>query len=874
VFFVIGLAGLLAGPLNLQPPQPQPPLPPDKRAPVEDPDKKARERVDGTGRPADDWSLGRIGDGSRLAVTGQLMRPAGTVLNVKGSPRSLALARSDKYLVAKSSTAVAVADAATFKLVAELPYPDKDGGSMHGLAVSAAGTTVYYTGRHSALYSATVGEDGQLTAGPTIKLAAGPRPVYPLGVGLFGDDRFAAVALSIDNQVAIVDLAAGKVTARIDVGVCPYGVAVTPDGKTAFVTNFGGPRAKPEDRTGKSAGTDVAVDERSVALRGSVSVIDLATKAVVATVETRIHPEALAVSPDGTTVYVVDASGDGVTVIDAARRKAVGTLGTRPRPDLPYGSLSSGIAVGRDGATVYVANAGNNAVALIDPKRGEAPFALIPAGGFPAAVCVGEKAVFVGNAEGYGGDLQRVPLTADPAELKKLTATAEQGYHLPDILRAVERQRTGVKPVPVPRNPGEPSTLRHVVYVIKENKKFDQVLGDIGKGRCEPKFCEFPRAITPNTHALADQFVLLDNYYCCSGNSANGHQWAVQGLVTPYRVKGEAPRVAYDFGTDALTYAGCGFVWDHAIRAGVSFRNFGELDYPKLVKGKTWKDFYRGWKAKDGSAAFECGYRIDVLRKYSDLRYPGWQMGIPDQVRADVFLTALAEFEKAGQMPGLTIVYLPNDHTEGPKKDHPTPRAYVADNDLATGRIVEALSKTKFWKDMAVFVNEDDPQTGADHVSGYRSLCLVASPYAKRGAVVSRFYNQASVLHTICNILGMPPMNQTVAAAPLMDECFTPTPDPKPFACLPAGVALDEMNPDPKDPKAKAMLDLMPQFRAMDFSRPDRLTPAQQDVFGRYVWSTVRPNAPFPAEYAGPHGKGLKALGLSLESIGAEPDDD
>jgi len=852
---------------------------PDKKAPAKDANLE-KERTGG-GKADDDWSLLRVEKGSKLAINGQVIQPAGTTVNMAGSPRSLALGRGGRYLLAKSSSSIAVIDTETFKVVFQDEIPlrkdpkaEREGGSMHGLSVAKNGTSVYFTGQNSTLHTATLEEDGKLTQGPVINLGTSKSTVYPLGVGLFENDTMAVVALSIANQVAIVDLKENRVANRIDVGVCPYGVVVAPDQKTAFVSNFGGPRPRKGDRVEKTAGTDVAVDDRSVVLRGSVSVVDLVEKKVLQEIETRIHPESMTLSHDGKTLYVVDDSGDGVNVISVEQRKSVAQWSTKPQSDMPYGSLTTGIAVSPDGATLFAANAGNNAVVLLDAKNGAPVKALIPCGGYPGSVCVTGKNLFIGNVDGFGGDLQKVVLSDNPDDLKKWTESAGQSFHMPEILRAVQRKSTGVKPMPVPLHYSEPSLLKHVVYIIKENKKFDQLLGDIGRGRCDPRLCEFPRNISPNSHALADQFVLLDNYYCCSGNSSSGHQWAVQGLVTPYRSKGDGPRVAYDFGSDPLTIAGCGFIWDHALRKGVSFRNFGELDFTSVIKGKTWKDFYDCWKNKDGSAEFKCVYNVEVLRKYSDLRFPGWEMRIPDQVRADAFLTALSEFETAGKLPELIVIYLPNDHTEHTKKDHPTPRAYVADNDLALGRIVEGLSKSKFWKNMVIFANEDDPQTGTDHVSGYRSVCYVASPYAKRGALISRFYNQSSVLHTICNILGIPPMNQNVASVPLMHECFQEQPDYTPFVCLPAGVPLDEMNPDPKTVKSKNQAALAPQTINMNFSRPDMLKKNEIEIFSRYVWSTVKGDEPFPAEFAGTHGKGLAELGLTLESIGAEADDD
>ena len=547
-------------------------------------------------------------DDSRLAQTGHLINPAGVSLRIKGRVMSLALAREGKFLIAKSDSHIAVVDADRFTLIREYPFPeDKDGGSMHGLAVSPDGTTIYFTGKRKNLYSAVIDDRGTLVMQSTVDLSPDAKTLAnPLGIGLTPDGKHAVVALAVANQAAVVNLAAGKVTARIPVGVCPYGVVVSPDGKTAFVSNFGGRRAGKGDKTELSAGTEVAVDARSVALRGTVSVIDLGRKKVVAEIVTGIHPEAMTLSPDGKLLYVVDGSGDGIAAIAVARRKIVAHFDTKPRADLPYGSLTAGLTMSPDGRTLFAANAGNNAVALLDPARpSDPPYAFIPAGGFPGTLAVRGNELFIGNVLGYYGDLQKVTLPATPAELAKLTGVARRSFHLAEILRAQARAQSGVRPKPVPDNPGEPSSIKHVVYIIKENKKFDQVLGDIGRGNCEPKFCEFPRATTPNTHALADQFVLLDNYYCNGVLSCDGHQWAVQGLTSPIREKDWSNQhISYTFGTDPLCYAGCGFIWDHLLRCGISFRNFGELDSPILDKRLKWTDYYSLWKSKAGKVAF------------------------------------------------------------------------------------------------------------------------------------------------------------------------------------------------------------------------------------------------------------------------------
>ena len=345
----------------------------------------------------------------------------------------------------------------------------------------------------------------------------------------------------------------------------------------------------------------------------------------------------------------------------------------------------------------------------------------------------------------------------------------------------------------------------------------------------------------------------------------------MQGIVGPYREKDRVGyRCAYDFGTDALFYAGCGFLWDHALLNGKSFRNYGELDYTAKIKGKSYHDFFTDRETKAGKTAYLVSYKIAALRQYSNMNYPGWEMSIPDQIRADVFLKELAEFDQKGTFPELTIIYLPNDHTAAEL----TPNSYVADNDLALGRIVEGLSHSRFWKDMAIFINEDDPQAGQDHVDGHRSFCFVASPWAKKGEVVSKFYNQTAVLHTMCRILGLPPMNQLVAASPTMEDCFATVPDFTPYKCLTPDQKLNEPRPKAKAKTASWMPwrsseeRLAERFSRLDFSAPDLI---HEDTLNRAIWSETRPGERYPSEWAGAHGRGLKALGLVLDP---ELDDD
>jgi YVTN family beta-propeller protein len=824
-----------------------------------EPRKDIRKPVDSS------WTNSLAGD--KLLVNGQLLTPAGQSLSLTKGTRvlNLAFAHNKNLLIAKTNRRLSFIDAKDFKTLSAFDYQDKESGSMNGLAVDSNDSTIYFTGLQKNLYVGNVTKSGTFTLTRKIDLSFNNKKSNPLGIGLC-NNNIAFVALAIANRISVVDLLKGRVLTTIPVGVCPYAVVISKDKKLAFVSNFGGPHPEKGDITEVSAGSDVAVDDRSVSLRGSVSVIDVQSRKKIADIATRIQPEAMVLSPDGKLLYVTDDSGDGISVINVKTFKIVQTINTKPDPSLPYGSLTTAMAFSGDGKTLLAANAGNNSIALIDVRQpNKTPYGFIAAGGFPGTINVAGNYLFIGNVTAVKGELQKVALPGNKEEAGRYTAEARKGFHFIELLRAQAAADPNAIPKPVPDNPGEPSLIKHVVYIIKENKKFDQVLGDFGKGNCDPGLVEFGKVTTPNTHELARQFVLLDNYYCNGVNSSDGHQWAIQGITTPYHEKDfSMGHCAYDFGTDPLSFAGCGFIWNHLLRKGISFRNFGETDLAEITKGKTWSDVYNSWEKKNDSAQYKCVYAMKSLEKYSDLRFPGWNMNIPDQVRADAFINALKEYEAAGSLPEFTIIYLPNDHTSGYSEHAPTPRAYVADNDWATGRVVEALSKSSFWKDMAIFINEDDPQSGTDHVDGHRSVCMVAGPYVKRNTHISRFYNQSSVLHTICQIFGVQPMNQLVAAAPLMTECFQQTPDYTAYNCLKPTIPINEMNPARSAMQSKTTARLAPLTAKMDFSRPD-LIDKDALIFSQYVWSTIHGDKPFPKAYFGAHKKGLKALGLKAD---------
>lgn len=844
--------------------------------------------------------VGPTSDGATIVTTAQLIRPAGPTIEIAGRPVDLALTPDGATLLVKDNRGLVVIDAQAWTLKQELPL-EKDGGSMLGIAVTRDGRRAYLTTAKNTLAEATRADDGKWKWSRRIELPGpdGKGAAYPCGVALSADDQTAYVCLSRNNTLGVIELATGKLAGQIEVGVAPYAVAINSKLDELYVSNWGGRRPRADEKTADSSGTPALIDERGIASSGTVSIIDVRSARELTQVAVGLSPSALHVDPaDGRLLYVACANSDTIEVIDLAARKILQTLSTRPLDGLPFGSMPNGISVTE---RIYVSNAGNNAVAVLDrPSRGDPdspphappdrPRGSIPTGWYPGGVIATERHLFVANVKGVGsrsprpnrsgwnshghrGSITRIDLP-DDAKLAQLTRRAQDDARVPQTLAALQRDvaRRDAKPTPVPAQLGEPSVFEHVFYVIKENRTYDQVFGDIPRGNRDARLCIYGAGVTPNHHALAEEFVLLDNFYCNGVLSADGHSWATEGNVTPYleRSFGGFGR-SYTFGDDPLTYSSSGFVWDHVLAGGYSWRNYGEFDQPDLVPGGSYAEVFADWQNKGGKFAYPRKIGVQRVLRYSCPDYPGWNMNIPDQLRADVFLKELDEFNRNGQLPNFITIYLPNDHTSGTAAGAPTPRSLVADNDLALGRIVSAISKSAYWSKSVIFVIEDDPQDGFDHVDGHRSLCLVISPYARRGALVSNFYNQTSVIHTIERIFGLPPQNQLYALAPLMSDCFADAADARPYETRENTVPLCELNPQTSSlpPRERHLAELS---AALPLAKPDQ---ADEDTLNRILWHAARgADAPYPAEWAGAHGRGLPALGLKLAGGVALDEDD
>ncbi|MGL4514269.1 MAG: bifunctional YncE family protein/alkaline phosphatase family protein [Lacipirellulaceae bacterium] len=820
----------------------------------------------------------------RRLPNGQTIAPVGDLLVFPGRPVDVRVSVDGKLLFVKDRSHVRVVSTSDFTLRESLDCPG--GASLYGMAVGASGR-VYVSGAGGALHVYAAGATPKSPATSfrlerSIALAADS---FPCGLALSSDERFAYVCLSKANQLAEVRLADGKVLRVVDTGVAPFDVAFDQLNNRAYVTNAGGRRPTQKEPSAPSAGTATVIDERGVASSGTISVIDVDGFRVVAEPRAGLQPSVIALAPGRASVVSANANDDSLTVVRSDTLEPHDVI-VKPDVQLPYGSMPSSVAFEPTTGEVAVALAGNNCVAFVGAEALAAPgeslsppaAALLPTAWYPTAVAFGSDHLYVACAKGTGsrdearpvgegrnshdhqGVVQRIPLKdlRDPANRKAWDAAARAMIGVRPPPASVRAAGGGVATSAVPERLGEPSSLRHVVYVIKENRTYDQVFGDIEGARGEPALCTFPEKLSPNHHALARRFGVLDNYYCNGVLSADGHSWATEGNVTPYleRAFGGFAR-SYTFGDDPITYSSSGFVWDHVLAAGLSFRNYGEMDYAEPPAGF---DLVKLLAARDRGerVEFEQKIGVDRLRRYSCRDYPGWNMEIPDVLRVDRFLDELRRFEHEGELPNLSIVYLPQDHFGGSV----TSQAHMVDNDLALGRLVEGLSESRFWKHTAVFVNEDDPQGGYDHIDGHRSICLVVSPYS-RGGVNHDFFNQTSVLRTILHIFGLPPMNQRDAASPLMASCFDDSPDFSLYKAIVPETPLDQ-RPKPLADQSTAERQWRAIAARVPIQRTGMKTARDEDNLNRFVWHEVRGwRTPYPAEHTGPHGRGLKDQGLS-----------
>lgn len=693
------------------------------------------------------------------------------------------------------------------------------------------------------------------------------------------------VVLNGNNQVIKQDLITGDTIWVANPGVAPYGLTMA-SGKL-YVTNWAGRYPLPDDKevAGVPWGKARVNNKTGGGTReGSVTVINPTTGFVIKHIMVGLHPNEIVSDRQGRYVYVTNSNSDNVSVINTSIDEITETISVRLQPEVNpfFGDSPNGLCLSPDNKYLYVANGMDNAVAVIrlstraarngsGNKSEVAGF--IPTGAYPSGLCISPdgNTLYVANLEAIGARLglnistteneiynshsMLASISVIPLpDARSLAAYTDTVIAVNDLSRATlarEIPRVGIAPKPVPDRIGEPSVFKHVVYIIKENRTYDQILGDMKQGKGDPALCTYGVHVTPNTHKLCEEFMLLDNFHASGKCSAEGHQWTDASIVTDYIEKNMRAwfRSYAHVQTDALVYAPTGFIWDNAISHGKSVRIYGEASFPVIDSKLTWSDVYE--KYKNGEKVEFVNYTtIEPVLNILSPTYPSYGPHVfTDIMRADDLIREMKEFEAmpGDQLPALMIVALPNDHTAGVRPGYPTPRAMVADNDLALGRIVEAFTKSRFWENTVIFVVEDDSQAGWDHVSAYRTVALVISPYSRLKKTISTHYTQPSMIRTIEQILGMPPMNIQDAIANPMTECFTSVPDYTPYTALPANIPLDEMNPGLSSLKGRALhfakKSMLPVF--------DRVDSGHDDLLNRILWFAEKGNTPYPAKYAG-----------------------
>ena len=813
----------------------------------------------------------RVGEMTKNGIvvnTGDTIKPDGKLTLFSARPVDLVLSPDGKTAYVKENEGLTIIELPSGKIRQRLPI--KGGSSLTGLVLNNAGDRLYYSNSGSDVFEIDVAATTAAVK-RTFTFSSGKvtGASYPCGMVIRKDSLF--VALSRANQVAELDLPSGKTLRTVDVAPAPFALALDPADDRLWVTTWG-QTPKPGELKSPSSGTDVRVDRRGIAAGGTVSQIDLATGMVTVT---RVGAQPSEMVIDGDNVYVALANADQVVSVSRTigRSKVVwrAALGDAPNSicRLPSGEIA-------------VSCGGSNQVTIL---RGGKPIDAFRSAWYPLAIRSRNGAVYVVSAKGVGsrgndlrqGKFDKIAQTEKfKTRLSAANAKSDGVYQFTGAFSCFSPQlgasklsysaskspKAVRKPVPVPNQVGEPSVFKHVVYILKENRTYDQVFGDMKRGDGDPSLCIYGEKITPNQHALANQFVLLDNYYCNGVLSADGHSWSTEGNATSYfeRSFGGWTR-SYPYGDDPIAISSTGHIWDAVLDKGLTFRNYGEYVYTEPTKGERHAAILKDFQSGTRAIKFTHKTGLARLQKYTDPDCPGWNMEIPDILRATYFIRDIKMAEKTGKLANLSFVYLPQDHTSGTTAGSPTPEAHVADNDLAVGRVVEAVSQSRFWKDTVIFVIEDDPQGGFDHVDGHRSTCLVISPYTRRSAVVSQFYNQAAVLKTISHVLGVKPASRFQQQANLMTECFTATPNFRRFRALPNRVPLDVVNVAKTNQSANRL----------DLSRPDRL---DEKLFNRQLWAAAKGRAPYPTALEGAHGTGLAARGLSHADLRAGDGDD
>ena len=772
--------------------------------------------------------------GPRRLPTGAQLDPAGNSYDLGSMPLAMAIApEKDRIVVLLNGWrehGIQVVDRASGRVLQTLPLP----AVFLGIAFSPDGRSLYVSGGNQDVIYRLDWSSGRATLADSIQLAV-KQPNhsgthYPAGIAISRDGRILYAAENLADSVAVIDLGTRRVVQRLATERYPYGVAVTPSG-TVFVSAWGGS----------------TVSAFTAAQNGSLAA---GTRIKVAR-----HPSAVLLNGEGSRLFVASGSTDRIDVIDTRNRNVVATLSDPSPAATGEGSTPNALALSTNGARLFVAEADNNAVAVFDLSAAtsgasaatgnDALIGRIPVGWYPSAVAADGNDLLVVNGKGRGtapnpGHWQpgqhMPPHTTDytlgqiNGTLSIVPAVAASAADLATWSSRVASANGWNAAQPAKRYP----PFEHVIYIIKENRTYDQVFGDLSQADGDSSLVFFPRALSPNHHALAERFGIFDRFFVNAEVSPDGHNWSTGAYVTDYAEKTIPSNYSgrgrtYDYqGTnrneipeDDVSEPSSGYLWNLAARAGITYRDYGEFvseaDDPPAA----------------GSAVHTTPTKKALL-DHTNTAYSGWNLDIPDQARVDVWLADFRQFVRYGNLPALEIMDLPNDHTSGASAGRPTPQAYMADNDLALGRIVEAVSNSPYWKNTVIFVLEDDAQDGPDHVDSHRSPMLVISAYNRIG-VSHRFANTTDVIATIEDILGLARMSQFDHYSRPLREIWEATPDLTPYVVLRSSVPLDQ-----KNPKRGALAEASKKLAL------DEVDMADEGLLNRILWRAIKGDAPYP----------------------------
>lgn len=875
-------------------------------------------------------------NGSWVVGDGQVITPAGMQVDLGIRVRAKAIAvnpnlktHTAAVLTLGASQAVEVFDTNTGVVLQNYIALGRDAsGSYSGIAYSADGKHLVFSQDSSNVTIADVSPEGLLEDNaqvsvppnnslincfPNSPLGAYARPCatfytpstsYPGGVALSKDGKSAYALLNQNNTLAKIDLSAKspKLVREIRVGNAPHSILI--DGTTAYVSNEGGRAATEADFQIYSAGTEIVADPVvGAAITGTVSVVDLSTMKVTSTISTGLHPTGMAFY--GRSLLVANTYSDSISVIDVGTNEVVRTIDLSLPIGVPgeakpaYGAAPNSIAVEGKKGLAYVALYNANAIAVVDlSRRATVPvIGMIPVGYAPSSVVFDENAneLLVANDKGIGTrysfetdygvtsynthqDNGTVSIVAVPDSLTLQTMTAQvfenNHWDLAQNIRSASGGSPKAKPVAIPKKIGDPSLIKHVFLIIRENRTYDQVLGDVTAGDGDASLAVFGGKATPNAHKLIKRFPLFDNFYDPSRQSADGHQWIVEAMA-PYADDIQSPDWvrSYPGGNagDSLAYHNKGFLFSEAAAKGLPVKIYGEyVEYDTFLQpnGSTdepsWSDFYADAKKFEAGQESTLHYQntthahssVPAVSNHLITNFPMFDMGIPDQFRVDVWVQDFKKDVKAGTVPALSILWITDDHTGGP----PTPEAQQADNDLAVGRIIDYISHSNVWSSSPIFIEEDDAQNGVDHVDGHRSPGYVVSPYAVQGGTLDHtYYTQINMTRTIEQILGLPPMNQFDLVASPMRTAFVKSTPPadnfKPWGHVKNQIPLEEgVTASAADQSSspavaalkKAWLQKKAELFAGKLTKPDSEDPEAVNHFNWYM--TTGFVRPYPGE--------------------------